>query len=118
MAIENELLALAFGALSELGFEVWIRKGCGLNRCFPSVFGIVAKFPQRKCGRNSVALRLRCVIAHKTLFSQSFRRENMAIGMPYFHGENSVEFCVWCAMAHRLGFMPVYTTRANMLVPR
>ena len=31
LAIENELLALAFGALSELGFEVWIRNGCGLN---------------------------------------------------------------------------------------
>ena len=48
MAIENELLALAFEALSKLGFEVWIQKGCGLDQCFPSVFRIVAKFPRRK----------------------------------------------------------------------
>ena len=38
MAIKNELLALSFGALTKLGFEVWIQKGCGLNRCFTSIF--------------------------------------------------------------------------------
>ena len=81
------------------------------------MFGIVAKFPQQKCGRNLVALRLRCVIEHKTLFSPSFHRENMAMGMPYFHGENLTEFRVWCAMAHQQGFMLVYMARANMLMP-
>ena len=40
----------------------------------------------------------------------------MAIGMPYFHIENSIEFCVWCVMVPWQGFMPVYTTRANMVV--
>jgi len=40
----------------------------------------------------------------------------MATRMPNFHDENSVEFCVWCAMAHQKGFMPLYTTHANMLV--
>ena len=35
---------------------------------------------------------------------------------PNFHGENPAEFRVWCAMAHRQCFMPMYTTRANMLV--
>ena len=45
-------------------------------------------------------LRLRCVIAHKTLFSTGFHCENTEIGMPYFHGENPVEFCVSCAIVH------------------
>jgi len=48
LAIENELLTLAFRALSELGFEVSIQKACGLDQCFPSVFGIIAKFPWRR----------------------------------------------------------------------
>ena len=42
----NKLLALAFKASNELGFEVWFWKGCGLDQCFASTFGIVAKFPQ------------------------------------------------------------------------
>ena len=100
LTVENELLALAFGPLNALGFEVWFQNGCGLDQCFPNVFGIVAKFPQRKCGKNLVALRLKCVIAHKKLFSPSFRRENMVMKMPYFHGKNLVEFRVWYAMAH------------------
>ena len=124
MAVENELLALAFGVLSESGFEVWIWKGCGLNRYLPSVFGIIAKFPWRKSGNisnyfhggNPTALHLRCIIAHKTLFSPSFHYENTAIGMPHFHSKNPVKFRVWCVMAHRQGFMLVYMVRANMLV--
>ena len=45
LVVENELLALAFRALNVLGFDVWFRNGRGLDRCFPSVFGIIAKFP-------------------------------------------------------------------------
>ena len=40
----------------------------------------------------------------------------MAMGMPYIHGENLVEFRVWCAMAHRQGFVSVYTALIDMLV--
>jgi len=109
LAIENELLALAYEALIQLGFEVWFWKGCGPDRCIPSVFGIIAKFPWRKsgsispyfCGENLTVLRLRCVIAHKMLFSPSFCDENMATGVPYFHSENLTKFRVWCAMTHR-----------------
>jgi len=80
-------LALVVGALSKLGFEVWVQKGCGLDPCFPSVFGIVAKFPWQKSGNilpyfhgeNLEALHPKCVIAHKTLFSPSFQHENTAI---------------------------------------
>ena len=61
-------------------------------------------------------LRLRCVIAHKTLFSPSFRSVNMIMGMPHFHGENSAEFHVWCAMAHQQGFTSVYTMCLDMLI--
>jgi len=117
-------VALAFEALSELGFEVWIRKGCGLDWHFPSVFGVIAKLPQWKFdsispsfyGKNLATLHLRCIITHKMLFSPSFRRENTAMGMPHFHGENMVEFYIWCAMAHQQGFMPVYTAHANVLL--
>ena len=44
LEVENGLLVLAFGTLSELGFEVWIQKGCGLDRCFPSVLGSGTKY--------------------------------------------------------------------------
>ena len=92
--------------------------------CFPSVFGIVAKFPWQKSdsilpyfrGGNLTVLPLRCVIAHKTLFSASFQCENMAMEMPQFYNENPVEFCVSCAMVHWQGFMLVYMACANMLV--
>jgi len=46
--IKIKLFALAFGALIKLGIEVWFWKGCGLDQCFLSVFGIVATFPWRK----------------------------------------------------------------------
>ena len=94
-----------FGALSELGFEIWIRKGCGLDQCFPSVFGIVAKLPRWKsssilpyfCSGNPVVLCLRCIIAWKMLFSPSFCCENTTIGMPHFHGEKSSRVsCLVC----------------------
>ena len=109
MAIEKKLLALAFGALNVLGFEVWFWNGCGPDRYFPSVFEIAIKFSRQKStsilpyfrGKNPIALCLRCVIARQTLFSPSFRHENTAMGMPYFHGENPAEFQVWCAMVHR-----------------
>ena len=50
---------------------------------------------------NPAALRLRCVLPHQMLFSQSIQRKNMAMGMPYFLGKNLAKFSVWCAMAHR-----------------
>ena len=59
MAIKNKLLVLAFGALKELGYEVWFWKGCGLCQCFASTFGIVAKFPRRKSSNISPQVRLR-----------------------------------------------------------
>ena len=107
MAIENKLLALAFGALSEMGFKVWIWKGWGLDRCCLNVFGIIAKFPWWKSdsispyfhGRNPAALRLRCDVVHKTLFSLSFRRENTTMGIPHFHYENRQSF-VFGALWH------------------
>ena len=61
-------------------------------------------------------LHIRYVIAHKTLFSPSFRRENTVIGMPHFRGENSTEFRVWCAMAYQKGFALVFTVHANVLL--
>ena len=51
-------------------------------------------------GRNPT-FHLKFIIAHQTLFSPRFRRENTVIGMPHFHGENPTEFHVWCAMAHK-----------------
>ena len=66
------------------------------------------------CGGNPVALRLKCIRAHKTLFSPNFHYENTAMEVPYFHGKTPVEFRVWCAMAHWQGFMPTYTVRASM----
>ena len=117
MAFENKLLALAFGALIVLGFEVWFQNGCGPNRYFPSMFEVATKFPRQLFdsispyfrGGNLIVLRLRCVIARQTLFSPSFWHENMAMEMPYFHFENLAEFCVWCAMVHRQGFASVYS---------
>ena len=81
------------------------------------MFGIVVKFPWRKSGSilpyfrggNLAALRLGCIIAHKTLFSLSFCCKNMTTKVSYFHDENSVEFRVWCTMAHQQDFMPMYT---------
>ena len=115
-------MALTFRVLNELGFEVWFWKGCGLDQCFPSVFGIGAKFPRQKsdsispyfCGDNPVAFCLRCVIAHKTLFSPSFCCEKM----PYFHEKNLAKFCVWCAMVHRQGFVPIYTACVSVFILR
>ena len=123
MAVENDLLVLIFGALNILGFEVWFQNGCGLDRCFPNVFGIVAKFPRRKSnsispyfrGGNPTALHLKSVIACKKLFSPSFQNENTKMGIPYFHGKNLAEFRV---SAHQQGFLPMYTARANVLVLR
>ena len=100
-------MALAFGALNVLGFEVWFRNGCGPDRCFPSVFEIATKFPQRKSdnilpyfhGRNSVAICLRCVIAHKTLSSPFFYHENTAMGCPIFKAKIQQSFMfgvLWC----------------------
>ena len=97
----------------------------GLNRCFLTMFGVVAKFPQWKFnsispdfrGGNPVMLHLRYVIAHKMLFSPIFWHKNIAMGMPHFHDENPVVFRVWYAMAHRQGFASVYSVRINMLVP-
>ena len=37
------------------------------------------------------------------------------LNVPHFHGKNPVKFCVWCAVMHRQGFMPMYMTCINML---
>ena len=39
----------------------------------------------------------------------------MVMGMPHFHGENLVEFRVWCVIVHWQGF--AYTKRINVLAP-
>ena len=75
-----------------LGFEVWFQNGYGLDQCFWSEFGVVAKFPRQKSdsilpyfrGRNLEVLCLRCVIARKMLFSPSFPCENTAMGYAPF----------------------------------
>ena len=92
MAIENNLLPLAFRALNVLGFEVWFWNGYGPSRCFLSAFGINAKFPRQKfssispyfCGENTLAHHRKCIISHKILFSPSFHCENMATGCLIF----------------------------------
>ena len=53
----------------------------------------------------------------QTLFLPSFRRENAAMVMPHFQGENPAEFRICCAMAHWQGFASVYTMCINMLTP-
>ena len=124
MAIKNKLLALAFGALNMLGFEVWFWNRCGPDQCFPSIFEVIARFLQRKYGnispyfrgRNLAALRLKCVIVCQMLFLPSFQRENVAMVMPHFHGENLAKFHVLCTMSHRQGFAYVYMARMDMLV--
>ena len=63
---------------------------------------------------NLATFRLRCIIAHKILFSPTFRYESIARKMAHLYNENSAKFCIWCAMLHRQGFMHVYTMRANM----
>ena len=83
--------------------EVWFRKGCGLDQCFPSVFGIGAKFPWQKsgsispclCGRNPTTLHFKCVHSTQILFSPSFCYKNTATEVPHFYGKNSIEFRVW-----------------------
>ena len=123
---KNKLLALAFEALSELGFKVWFWKSCRLDQCFPTMFEIDIKFLWWKSDRilpyfhggNPAALHIKCIIAHKMLFLSSFHRENMVTGVPHFHSENLTKFHVWCATAHWQGFTPVYKACAIMLVPR
>ena len=63
-------------------------------------------------------LCLWCIIAHKMIFSPSFHCENMATKVPHFLCENPTEFHVWCAMAHRQGFVPMYSMRFNMFIFR
>ena len=107
-----------------LGFEVWFWNGYGFDQHFLSAFEVIAKFPRQKSsnispyfhGENPAALRLRCIIACKTLFLPSFRHENTTMGMPHFYNENLTKFRVWCAMAHQQGFVLVYTARAKVLV--
>jgi len=47
LAVKYKLLALAFEALKELGYEDF-GKGCSLYQCFASTFGIIAKCPWQK----------------------------------------------------------------------
>ena len=71
---------------------------------FQVCFEIITRFPRWKSdnispyfrGGNLAMLYLRSVIACQMLFSPSFRCENAAMGMPYFHDENLAKFHVWC----------------------
>ena len=102
------------------GFE----KGVVLINALLVCFRIVSKFPRQKSNsispyfhdQNQAALCLRCIIAHKTLFSTSFRCENTTTKMPHFHSKNLTKFQVWYIMAHRQGFTPVYVVRVNILM--
>ena len=38
------------------------------------------------------------------------------LNVPHFHGENPVEFCIWCAIMHRQGFESMYSACINMLM--
>ena len=97
-----------------LGSKVWFWNGYGPSRCFLIAVGIDAKFQQRKSrsispyfrGKNLVALRLRCIIAHKMLFSPSFRCENTTTG------------CLIFMVKIGQGFMSIYTVCIDMLILR
>ena len=65
---------------------------------------------------NLATFRLRCIIAHKILFSPTFRYESIARKMAHLYNENSAKFCIWCAMAHWQGFVPVYIVRVTMFI--
>ena len=105
--IENKLLALAYKGLKVLGFEVWFWNGCGPSPRFLNVFGINAKFLWRKsisilpyfCGKNLATPRLRCIIAHKMLFSPSLHCKNIATGCLIFTVKMRQSFAfgaLWC----------------------
>ena len=123
--IENKLSALAYKALKVLGFEVWFWNGCGPSPRFLNVFGINAKFLWRKsisilpyfCGKNLATPRLRCIIAHKMLFSPSLHCKNIATGCLIFTVKMRQSFafgalwrtgrvlrlCIHCALTAREG---------------
>ena len=80
------------------GFEM----GVVLINAFQVCFKVIARFPQRKSsnispyfrGGNPAALHLKCIIARQTLFSPSFQRKNMAMGMPIFMAKSSRVSCL------------------------
>ena len=86
LADKNKLLALVFGGLKELDFEVWFGKGVWPLPMLCKHIGIVVKFPRLKSdnispyflGGNHVAFRIKCIMAHITLFSPNFYYEIMA----------------------------------------
>ena len=87
-------------------------------------FRKVPKFPRRKSDnispyfhdQNPAMLRLKCIIAHETLFLPSFRCENTTTKVPHFHSKNSAKFRVWYTMAHRQGFAHVYAMCISILM--
>jgi len=54
---KKELFALAFEALTELSFEAWFQKWCGLDQCFTSMFWNRCQISKMK------------ILQHFTLFS-------------------------------------------------
>ena len=69
-----------------------LRFGFGVGVVPIDAFQVCLKLLLDFHGKDPVALRLRCIIAHQMLFSPSFQRENMTMGIPRFHGKNRVEF--------------------------
>ena len=49
---------------------------------------------------------------------QAFQVRIRQWGCPIFTAKNPKEFCVWCAMAHLQGSMPIYKVCIDMLVLR
>jgi len=107
----NKLLALAFGALKELGFEVWFWERCDLYQCFASTFRIVAKFTRRKSGN---ILPLVHYNTQNTIFTKLLLWEYGNKGAPFSRKKSSRVLCL--VQAHQQGFMLVYTTRVSMFV--
>ena len=85
-------MALAFEVVKGLDFEVWFGKGCSNYESFVSTFGIATKLPWQESssispyffGRNHATFQIKCIVAHKTLFSPGFYCENKAKGCPIF----------------------------------
>ena len=118
-----------FQGFKRIGFWglIWER-GVAFIDALLEHLGIVVKLPWWKFGSispyfrggNQATFRVKCLIAHKTLFSPSFccENKNTAKRMPHFHSDNLAQFRIWCAMVHWQGFIPMYTTCVNVFILR
>ena len=71
-----------------------LRFGLEMGLVLIDAFQVCSELLLNFHGENPAALHLKCITMHKMLLSPSFRRENMAMGMPHFHGKNPTEFRV------------------------